>query len=650
MSDGLEGAGGMLRKTVAVVDMVGYSSIARLLEQNISAASVSELNKQIQTFMTRALEQLPPAQAYTVVARTGDGIILLFDSVDAAHSFAASVHRFAKEHNDQRTESTAQRWFRVGIATGEVSATLRTGASDEYAGTTIANAVRLEAAAEAGEVMMDDVSFAELSPELRALYGPDETVKGKRDESFRVRRYIVTPRVLPIGAAPTGTTHSGARSWRATAAKLLLGAVYLLPLAGLIVWEHRDHLAEFTSSCDRPPDINHSDLYAVPYAFFLSRASGDSVSSVTLVGIAGDVADVQSNVCQGRLYLADLLRSIAAQRPAVIVIDKYFGPTSCKEFPQSTAELLAAVHSISVPIVVGEFTDDAPVERNGTCLVRKQVLDFASPNVHRGLTRLYTELDKIPLWWDVLSSPTAPSASNVPDTTTTSDTLSWAAVKIFAPDFAQRPRMRALVDSPTDTFANLNLDLPRQTSTQVLCSVGTPEMRSRWSADCSGPTSTVPLAGKIVVIGSEDPQALVDQKIVLGSKVWGYDLQGRYMQALLSGAYLRELPFWVVYVLFGGFLVLIEVVPAALQAFLPRLREHNLLRPAYRRKRYLWVVFWTLAFLCLTSLICLGIGYLPPLAVFGDIVVIAIARLLFFAAGSNEAAAGASRTSHADVH
>ena len=642
MSDGLEGAGGMLRKTVAVVDMVGYSSIARLLEQNISAASVSELNKQIQTFMTRALEQLPPAllppaQACTVVARTGDGIILLFDSVDAAHSFAVSVHRFAKEHNDQRTESTAQRWFRVGIATGEVSATLRTGASDEYAGTTIANAVRLEAAAEAGEVMMDDVSFAELSPELRPLYGPEEIVQGKRDESFRVRRYVATPRVVPIGGGPTGTASAGVRSWRAIGAKLLLGAVYLLPLAGLIVWEHRDHLADFTSDCDTPPDISHSALYSVPYTFFLSRTNGDSVSSVTLVGIGGDVAEVQNNVCQGRLYLADLVRSIAAQRPAEIVIDKFFGPTACKASPQSTAELLAAVQSVSVPIVVGESLDQAASERNGTCEVRKPQLDFASPNVHRGLTLLFSELDKIPLQWDVLTSASAPTAGNAPDTTTTSDTLAWTAVKIFAPDFAQRPRMRALVDSPTAAFANLNLELPRQSSTQVLCSFGTPEMRSRWSADCSGPPSAVPLAGKIVVIGSEDPQGLTDQKNVLGSKVWGYDLQGRYMQTLLSGAYLRDLPASIIYVLFGVFLVLVELIPAALQAFLPRLRDHLLLRPAFRRKRYLWVILWTFAFLCLTTLICLGSGYLPPLAVFGDIVVIVIARLLFFAAGSSEA-------------
>jgi hypothetical protein len=477
--------------------------------------------------------------------------------------------------------------------------------------------------------MMDDISFAELSAEFRPLYGPEETVRGKREESFRVRRYVVTPRSVAIGIE---AAQGSARSWRTVGKRLLLAAVYLVPLAGLIVWEHRDRLDDFTLSCDEPPNVDHSALYNVPYKYFLSRASGESVSSVSLVAIPADLTEIQHNVCQGRLYLADLVRSIAAQRPAEIVIDKFIGPTACRAFPQTTAELLSAVQSSPVPIVVGESTGRTEARRNDTCLVREPQLDFVSPNVHHGLIRIFTELDKIPLKWPVLNSDSP--AQNSADAVSTSDTLAWTAVKIFAPDFAQRPRMMALVDSPTDTFANLNIELPRQTSTQVLCNVGTPEMRSRWSVDCSGPPSSAPLAGKIVLIGSEDP---VDQKTVLGSKVWGFDLQGRYIQVLLSGAYLRELPASIVFLLFGCFLVLMEGVPVALQAFLPRLRDRVLLRPAFRRKRYLWVSFWAISFICLTSLLCLGLGYLPPLAVFGDIVFVVVARLLFFAAGSSEA-------------
>jgi class 3 adenylate cyclase len=191
-SSGLEGE--MMRRTVAVVDMVGYSSIAKLLEENISAASVAELNRQIQTFMTRSLAQVADRATYSVVARTGDGIILMFERVLDAHCFAIHVHGFAKEHNAQRSESTAQRWFRVGIATGEVSRHACSSEPAEYAGIAIANAVRLESAAAPGEVVIDATSYEELPDEIKRLYGPEERVRGKREERFRARRYCVTPK------------------------------------------------------------------------------------------------------------------------------------------------------------------------------------------------------------------------------------------------------------------------------------------------------------------------------------------------------------------------------------------------------------------------------------------------------------------------
>jgi tetratricopeptide (TPR) repeat protein/class 3 adenylate cyclase len=196
---GMSAGAETLRRTVAVVDMVGYSSIARILEENISAVSVSDLNKQIQTFMMRSLAQLPDPKGYSVFATTGDGIIVLFERADDAHRFAYQVHLLAREHNERRTESTAQRWFRVGIATGELSPNPDPTLGAEYAGTTIANAVRLESAARAGEIVADAASFAGLSDKLKSLYGKDETVKGKREERFLVRRCVATPRGKDAG-------------------------------------------------------------------------------------------------------------------------------------------------------------------------------------------------------------------------------------------------------------------------------------------------------------------------------------------------------------------------------------------------------------------------------------------------------------------
>jgi Tfp pilus assembly protein PilF/class 3 adenylate cyclase len=182
----------MLRRTVAVVDMVAYSRIASILEENISASTVADLNRQIQGIMSRALDAFEASGTHTVVSKPGDGIILLFEQPDDAHWFAWNVHLLAKEHNDQRNESTAERWFRAGIATGDVIATPSGSGLNEYAGMTIAKAVRLEAAADQGGILIDKSSFEGLSDRSKCLYAQEETVKGKRDEQFRARRCQVT--------------------------------------------------------------------------------------------------------------------------------------------------------------------------------------------------------------------------------------------------------------------------------------------------------------------------------------------------------------------------------------------------------------------------------------------------------------------------
>ena len=76
----------------------------------------------------------------------------------------------------------------------------------EYAGTTIADAVRLEAVGGPGEMLVDVPTWSALPKSLQAFYGPKETVAGKRDERFGAHRY----RVLPD--APRIERHAPARA------------------------------------------------------------------------------------------------------------------------------------------------------------------------------------------------------------------------------------------------------------------------------------------------------------------------------------------------------------------------------------------------------------------------------------------------------
>ena len=181
----------MSTKTVVELDLVGYSDVCRMLEQNLDTEVVARFNEQIQKFVDAGLTAVEAERERVVMATTGDGAILAFDSSADAHSFATAVLRAAQAHNAERSVASSQRWFRIGAATGELYQPPRRGGGQEMAGTVIANAVRLEAAARPGQLVADAATFASLPAELQVLYGPEEMVRGKRDEQFAARRCTI---------------------------------------------------------------------------------------------------------------------------------------------------------------------------------------------------------------------------------------------------------------------------------------------------------------------------------------------------------------------------------------------------------------------------------------------------------------------------
>jgi len=411
---------------------------------------------------------------------------------------------------------------------------------------------------------------------------------------------------------------------RSRTVRILIGVLYLIAICGLIVWEFRDHMDTLSAECKTTDSDPKPPLFSVPYNWLLRWTSAESSDQVSVVAIPNDLDVVQKNICLGRSYLSDLLRSIAAQHPSEIVVDKFFGPTTCTAFPETTAELLGSVQSLNIPIVVGESTAQITEAKDDACLVRKPQLAFDTPYLHHGLTRLNFDPEKVPLHWRVLTTAGDTKAQSA-------DSLALAAVKAYDPAYIQRPRIQRLINTAWDPYANLNFELPRQTSTQLLCDTGSPDLKKRWTLDCSGPDPHNNLAGKIVIIGSEDP---FDRRPVLNKNMWGFDLQARYIQVLLSGRYLHALPFKVAFSVFALFIFVIEGVPTLLESYRPHLRKHPLFSRAFKQRRYVWVIFWMIAFILVCTVISLFFGYLPPLVVFGDILLVVFTRLLFFAAES----------------
>jgi len=187
-------------KTVVELDLVGYSDVCRTLEENVGVHVVAEFNDQIQGFVDAGLSACGAQRSKVVMATTGDGAILVFDDAPSAHKFAEAVHSATQKHNETKVTASAQRWFRIGAATGELHQGPRAGGGQEIAGTVIANAVRLEGNARPGQLVVDLPTFDGLPDDAKKIYGGDETVYGKRQERFTVRRCTF----VPYGAADEG--------------------------------------------------------------------------------------------------------------------------------------------------------------------------------------------------------------------------------------------------------------------------------------------------------------------------------------------------------------------------------------------------------------------------------------------------------------
>lgn len=179
-------------KTVVEIDLVGYSDIVRPLEDNLGVEVVAKLNQKIQEFIDIGLTKVNTNREKVVKATNGDNALVVFESPIDAHYFAKAVHEHTKKHNDLRKTPSAERWFRIGCATGELSE-IREKGKEEIAGVVIADAYRLEAAAKPGEILIDTTTYAKLPAELQKEYGSEEEVSGKRNERLRAHRCRVIP-------------------------------------------------------------------------------------------------------------------------------------------------------------------------------------------------------------------------------------------------------------------------------------------------------------------------------------------------------------------------------------------------------------------------------------------------------------------------
>jgi hypothetical protein len=87
---------------------------------------------------------------------------------------------------------------------------------------------------------------------------------------------------------------------------------------------------------------------------------------------------VLNNVCKQRRYVARIIKRLGELGASLIVLDKAFGADSCKPGDAGTMELIAAVESSTIPIVVGVATHAPAGKVKKSCLVISPSMEFGN--------------------------------------------------------------------------------------------------------------------------------------------------------------------------------------------------------------------------------------------------------------------------------
>jgi class 3 adenylate cyclase len=172
-------------KTVLEVDLVGYHRGAVNMQEHTDVRGVELYENINRELINSGLSRLGLNRDEVVLGEAGDNAIIVLNDAESAHSLARLIYEATVEFNQARSIESAKRYFRMGAATGDL---LFYKSERRIIGTVIARAVRLEAAAEKGQLVIDSRTFQKLSPGLKKYYGEEEVIKSKNGERYKAHR------------------------------------------------------------------------------------------------------------------------------------------------------------------------------------------------------------------------------------------------------------------------------------------------------------------------------------------------------------------------------------------------------------------------------------------------------------------------------
>jgi CHASE2 domain-containing sensor protein len=284
------------------------------------------------------------------------------------------------------------------------------------------------------------------------------------------------------------------------------------------------------------------------------KSTQDPTVVIVYIDPATEPPELLTNTCLARVFLASLVDDISTLGAKAIVIDKFYSDTSCTD-PASNETFKTAMTNKTIPIVVGApthlLTDKKGTEKG--CLALSNKFDFGGQKVKYGLTRLNSDVLKLPLQWPVFldtDDPTVNSPRNDPPDI--GDTLSLVAARQIDPSVDTPGPVKNLITAKVHPYTNF-LELSSTNAMTVRCSTepDPPDAdnkefncsKMKWPSHSLG-DQKLDLAGKIVVIGDlsdQDMQPFPDEK----KERPGVYLQANYIQSILDRRFLQEIPLYL---------------------------------------------------------------------------------------------------------
>ena len=192
------------KRTLVKLDLRGYGDIANFVENIADATAVSKLNARIKSLVEASLNQVGFEKGEILEkAAAGDSALVSFKVADDAHQFAILIHQNIEKWNFRLAFKNYKMEFRIGCATGELDISTHDGCLNTVA-------YRLEPKAHPGGTLIDIQTYNELSPNFQTEYGVEEMISGKRQEKYRMRRWLnnskkdlgIINRILDIPQVP----------------------------------------------------------------------------------------------------------------------------------------------------------------------------------------------------------------------------------------------------------------------------------------------------------------------------------------------------------------------------------------------------------------------------------------------------------------